>query len=77
MEGDKSAAGLLEKDGKGVASVVDLSFLSVTENRAEAERYAVMADAGGRDQGAVPTILEIKVGKTSMGSRLRWVSLFR
>ena len=64
-------AGLLAKDDKGFASVLELSFMSVTENRAEAERHAARAE-----QGAKPTILEIKVGKTSMGSRLRWVSLF-
>jgi len=70
------AAGLPEKDGTGFASVVDLSFLSVTEDRAEAERHAARADAGGGEQGAMPTILVIKVGKTSMGSPLKWVSQF-
>jgi hypothetical protein len=74
--GEQFAAGLLAKDGKRFASVVDLSFLSVTENRAEAERHAAKADAGGREKGAMPTILEIKVGKTSMGSCLKWLSLF-
>jgi hypothetical protein len=74
--GEQFAAGLLAKDGKGFASVVDLSFLSVTENRAEAERYAARADACGGKEGSMPTILEIKVGKTSMGSRLKWLSLF-
>jgi len=74
--GEQFAAGLLAKDGKGFASVVDLSFLSVTENRAEAERHAARADAGGGEKGAMPTILEIKVGKTSMGSCLTWLSLF-
>ena len=55
---------------------MDLSFLSVTENRAEAERHAARRDAGRGEQGAMPTILEIKVGKTSMGSCLRWLSQF-
>ena len=74
--GEQFVAGLLAKDDKGFASVVDLSFLSVTENRAKAERHAARAGAGGGEQGAKPTILEIKVGKTSMGSCLRWVALF-
>ena len=74
--GGEQFAALLEKDGTGFASVVDLSFLSVTESRAEAERQVARADAGGGEQGAKPAILEIKVGKTSMGSHLKWVSQF-
>ena len=74
--GEQFAAGLLEKDGKGFASVVDLSFLSVTENRAEAERHAARADAAGGEQGGLQTILEIKVGKTSMGSSVGWLSQY-
>jgi len=73
---EQFAAGLLEKDGKGVASVVDLSFFSVVEDPFSAVRHAARADAGGGEQGALPTILEIKVGKTSMGSCLKWVSQF-
>jgi hypothetical protein len=73
---EQFVAGLLEKDGKGVASVVDLSFFSVVEDPFSAVRHAARADAGRGEQGAMPTILEIEVGKTSMGSRLRCVSQF-
>ena len=77
---EQFAAGLLEKDGTGFSSVLYESFLSVTEDRAEAERHAVRAgleqgdDTGDADD--MQTILEIKVGKTSMGANVGWVAQF-
>jgi len=69
--GEQFAAGLLEKDGSGFSSVLYESFLCVTEDRADAERHAV-----GAEQGGVQTILEIEVGKTSMGGGVGWVAQY-